>query len=67
MQNGISISNVGTEAESVFAMGEVIIAILASEQEQETIRVALEAFANAVPATVTVSGCSVYGDTPKAT
>ena len=67
MQNGISISNVGTEAESVFAIGEVIIAILASEQEQETIRVALQAFANTVPADVTLNGCSVHGDTPKAT
>ena len=58
-ETGFHIEGVGNDGETVFAIGEVIIAILASEQEQETIRVALAALTSTVPAQLAISHCNV--------
>lgn len=43
---GISVSDCGSSSDGIFALGEIIIAILDSGQEQETIRTALNSLAD---------------------
>ena len=57
MENGIYI---GADKKSIEILGKVIMEILNSKQEQETIRVALQTLSSGTTiANTSISGCSV--------